>query len=84
MSATTIKLDGAILKELKAIKPLDQSLTALVRDLLQSEIRHRKLAEAAAEYAVFLRSNPEEADEMAAWAAVPLDQDASSVGKKRA
>lgn len=84
MEATTIKLDGPILKELKEIRSAEQSLTSLVRDLLQSEIHRRKMASAAEAYTAFLKQNPEEREEMESWAVIPFDQDvAVSPAKKR-
>ena len=58
------------------MKPEGGTLTSLVRDLLGSEIRRRKMAAAAAQYAVFLTENPEEAEDLDAWASAPLDRDA--------
>jgi predicted CopG family antitoxin len=82
MSATTIKLEGPILKELKEFKRSDQSLSALIRELLQSELRRRKMLRAARDYAAFMKDNPAESFEMDAWAAVPLDSGVKP-GKKR-
>jgi hypothetical protein len=42
------------------------------------------MAQAADEYLAFLKSHPDEREEMESWASVPLDQHvASSPGKKR-
>ena len=41
MKATTIKLDGVMLEELKAFKRRGQNLTALVRELLKASDRWR-------------------------------------------
>ena len=43
MKATTIKLDGVILEELKAFKRPDQNLTTLVRELLKAQIEANKV-----------------------------------------
>jgi hypothetical protein len=64
MRATTVKLDGAILKELRAFKRPDQNLSALVRELLRAQIHRSKMARAAEEYAVFLRENRGESMEL--------------------
>jgi len=74
MKATTIKLDGWILEELKSFKRPDQNLTALVRQLLKEQIHRAKMAQAAEEYTAFLRENPGEAAEMDAWSRVPLER----------
>jgi hypothetical protein len=83
MKATTVKLDGAILEELKAFKRPDQNLTALVRELLKAQIHRSRMARAAEEYAGFLRENPGEAMELDAWASTPLDHDPAVPRKKR-
>lgn len=83
MSATTVKLDGAVLRELRRIQPRGTTLTALVRELLASEIRRQRMARAAAEYATFLATHPGESDEMDAWAAAPLDRNAAPRVRRR-
>jgi len=83
MKATTIKLDGAILGELKALRRPDQNLTALVRELLNAQIHRSKMAQAAEEYTAFLRENPGESTELDVWASAPLDRDPSVRPRKR-
>ena len=84
MKATTIKLDGAILGELKAFRRPDQNLTALVRELLKAQIHRSKMAQAAEEYTAFLRENPGESMELDAWASAPLDREPSAaLGRER-
>jgi len=83
MKATTIKLDGFILQELKELKQPDQNLTSLVRDLLKAQIHRQKMARAAEEYAAFLGENGGESLELTAWASAPLDQDPTGRGKRR-
>jgi len=83
MKATTIKLDGAILAELRALRRPDQNLTALVRDLLKAQIHRSKMARSAEEYTAFLRENPEESGELDAWASAPLDREPSVRSRKR-
>ncbi len=80
MSATTIKIPGPILKELKGFKRPDQSLSALIREFLHAEIRRRKMAQAAQDYVSFVRENPAEYLETETWSAAQLDQDPA--GKK--
>jgi hypothetical protein len=75
MKATTVKLDGPILDELLAMKASDQNLTSLVRDLLREQLQRRRMAQAAEEYAAFLRQNPEESQELDVWASAPLERD---------
>ncbi|MBI4703185.1 MAG: hypothetical protein HY744_18875 [Deltaproteobacteria bacterium] len=73
MQATTIKLTGPLINRLKALKPADQTLTGLVRSILEAEIHRRQQQEAARGYMELLRAHPEEAEAMDLWAAVPLD-----------
>ncbi len=72
MSATTIKLESALLKEIRAIKPREQTLAAYVREALERDVRRHRLALAAREYSAFLTANPDEQVEMEAWADAPL------------
>ena len=83
MKATTIKLDGVILEELKAFKRPDQNLTALVRELLKAQIHRAKMAQAAEEYTAFLRENTRESMELDAWSSAPLDREPSVRRKGR-
>ena len=83
MSATTIKLEGAILKELKEFKRSDQSLSALIRELLQSELRRRRMATAGQNYVSFLKDNAAESMEMDAWTSAALDTDPKPPKKRK-
>ena len=83
MSETTVKIDSRTLTDLKRIKPANQSLTALVRDLLQAGIRRRRMSEAAHQYIEFLRITPDEVEEMDGWASAPLDTKPRASGKRR-
>jgi len=80
MTATTIKVEGSLLKDLKGIKRSEQSLSSLIRELLRAEIQRRKMAQAGQAYSSFVRENPAEYLEMEEWTSAPLDQDA---GKKK-
>lgn len=60
MKATTIKIEGELLKELEATKPESLSLSAFVREVLKKDLQRRKLSQAAASYEEFLAENPEE------------------------
>jgi hypothetical protein len=83
MSATTIKLDSALLDELRQIKPPNQTLSGLVRELLECEIRRRRMARASTEYMRFLEQSPDEADELEAWAEAPLERDTAPGRRKK-
>lgn len=78
MSATTVKLEGPVLSELRRIKPADKTLAALVRELLEAELRRQRMARSAAEYAEFLSEHPDEAEEMDAWATTSLERDVAA------
>jgi hypothetical protein len=84
MKATTIKLDAAILEELRAFKRPDQNMTALVRELLKAQIHRAKMARAAEEYTAFLSENTGESLELDTWASAPLDREPSVRRKKKA
>ena len=67
MKATTIKVEGELLRELERTKPTSQSLSAYVRSLLQQEVLRRKMAEATERYAEFLRETPDERAWLEEW-----------------
>jgi hypothetical protein len=67
MKATTIKVEGELLRELERTKPPSQSLSAYVRSLLQREILRRKMADAADRYTEFLRETPDERAWLEEW-----------------
>ena len=72
MTATTIKLEGALLKNIQECKPRSQTLAAYVREALEADVRRRRMALAAQEYQAFLSANPDEATDMEQWADAPL------------
>ncbi len=72
MKATTIKVEGELLKELERAKPQSQSLSAFVRTVLQQEVMRRKMAEAAERYAEFLRETPDERAWLDEWVSADL------------
>jgi hypothetical protein len=72
MRATTIKVEGDLLRELERTKPPSQTLSAYVRSLLERELRRLKMAEAADRYATFLRETPEERAWLDEWANADL------------
>jgi hypothetical protein len=81
MKATTIKLDGEILEEVKAAKPEGETLTGYVRSVLRREIERKKKEEAALAYRVFMEANREERQWLGEWESADL---ASPPGKEEA
>jgi hypothetical protein len=67
MKATTIKLEGDLLRELEKAKPESVTLSAYVREVLRGDLRRRSLTKAAALYQEFLESNPEEVVWLREW-----------------
>jgi hypothetical protein len=67
MKATTIKLEGKLLRELEKSKPESLSLSAYVREVLSQDLRRRTLARAAISYEEFLAANPEEQSWLREW-----------------
>lgn len=76
MRATTVKVDGDLLRELQRTKPAGTTLTAYVRDILQREMERQKLEAAAARYTEFLRDAPDERDWLASWTDADLSRPA--------
>jgi hypothetical protein len=72
MTATTIKLEGDIFKEVKQLVREKQSITSFVRQSIQAELKRIRMREAAVQYQQFLQKNPEEAHDMALWEAADL------------
>jgi hypothetical protein len=72
MRATTIKVEGDLLRELERTKPPSQTLSAYVRSLLEREMRRQKVAQAADRYADFLRETPDERTWLEEWANADL------------
>lgn len=67
MKATTIKIEGELLERLERAKPASKSISAYVRDVLEGDLRRRKVAEAAVEYRAFTEAHPGEDAWMAEW-----------------
>lgn len=67
MKATTIKLEGRLLEQLKKAKPPSKSVTAYVREVLESDIRRKRVAEAAVEYRAFVKNHPDEESWISDW-----------------
>ena len=72
MKATTIKVEGELLRQLERTKPASQSLSTYVRSLLQQEVLRRQMAEATERYAEFLRETPDERAWLEEWANADL------------
>jgi len=67
MKATTIKLDGDLLRDLEANKPRDQSLTAYVRSILRKNLDRIEVREAAVAYRAFVESDKSEKAWLNEW-----------------
>lgn len=80
MSATTVKLEGAILSEIARVKPQNQTLTAFVREAVEQKVRERKLREAAIRFEELRKENPALCEEAEEWESAPL---ADPIGKRR-
>jgi hypothetical protein len=75
MSATTVKLDGELLRAIAAVKSPKQTLSAYVREALQRDLRRLQMRQAAETYAKLLRTNASEREAMDEWEAAPLATD---------
>ena len=67
MSATTIKLEGEVLREILALKAPKQSITDYVRETLMRDARAQRLRDAAIAYKAFLEQNPGETEVLREW-----------------
>lgn len=67
MSATTIKVEGNLLKDIKKCLATSQSVTAFVRETLEKEVRQRQMIAGAEAYNKFLQENPEEQEWLEDW-----------------
>lgn len=74
MTATTIKLDGEVFKEVRQYVRERQSITSFVRQSIQAELKRIRMRESAVEYQQFLQKNPEEAHDMALWEQAKLSK----------
>lgn len=79
MKATTVKIEGQLLEEIRQVKPEGQSVSAYVRLVLRKDIERERARRAAHRYVEFLGEHPEEADWLAEWAGADL---ASPVDKR--
>lgn len=83
MQATTIKIENPLLDQLKGFKPKDVSLSAFIREILESKVRKQKMAVAAQKYTEFLRENPDEEEWLKEWEESPLDKAPKTNPKKK-
>lgn len=67
MKATTIKVEGDLLRDLERAKPANQSMTTFVRAVLRQEVQRRQMAEAADRYVEFLSEHAEERAWLEEW-----------------
>ena len=67
MRATTIKLEGELLERIEAAKPVDTSLSAHVRWVLQKDLGRRQARDAAARFKAFIDAHPEEQAWLSEW-----------------
>lgn len=72
MSATTIKLEGELLKRLQQVKPSSLSVSAYVRSLIEGDLRRQALAAAARAYQEFLAAAETERDWLDEWTRADL------------
>ncbi len=83
MKATTIKLENPLLNELNGVRPSQKSLSAFVKEILEQDIRRRKMREAARKYQEFLTANPEEKSWLEEWESVDLTRPPQSKKRKK-
>jgi hypothetical protein len=83
MQATTIKIEDPMLSEIKNILPKDQSLSAFIREVLEREIRRRKMIDAGNQYAEFLAGSASEREWLEDWESADLTNAPSVSATKR-
>ena len=67
MSATTIKLEGELLEQIKPFLLKKQSLSAFVRESIRNEIKRKKMKKAAIVYTENMVEEKDEIVEMNEW-----------------
>jgi len=77
MHATTVKLNGELVKRLNSIKPQQTTLTGFVRDILAAAVRRQADQQAAEAYVKLLREDPDELYDIETWSTARLDRDPS-------
>jgi hypothetical protein len=83
MKATTIKLDGELLRDLESAKPKDQSVTAYVRDVLRKELQRMVVREAAEEYQAFVSDEKAEKKWLQEWDDADLSSEPTKKSPRR-
>lgn len=72
MKATTVKIEGKLLEEIKAAKPASRSVSAHVRHVLKKDLERRKMRDAATAFKAFVEAHPEERAWLAEWDSADL------------
>jgi|GEM_PF-1698199 len=72
MKATTIKLDGELLRDLEHAKPRDESVTEFVRGTLRRALNQQKLRDSAVAYQALQAGQPDEVAWLKEWESAPL------------
>ena len=67
MRATTVKLEGKLLEDVEAAKPVDRSLSAHVRWVLRKDMERRRVRDASAAFQAFIDAHPEERAWLSEW-----------------
>ncbi|MCP5464428.1 MAG: hypothetical protein H7A33_05315 [Deltaproteobacteria bacterium] len=82
MKATTIKLEGDLLKYLNRHKPRKESLSSFVRQVLEGYLEEQRAITAAKDYNNFLQKNPEEEEWLEEWGNADLSEAPKTAKKK--
>ena len=72
MSATTVKLEADLLARISKAKPRQQTLSAFVREAVESDLRRRQLRAAAEAYQRLLGDEKAEREELQEWESADL------------
>jgi hypothetical protein len=67
MKATTVKVDGELLRAIEEVKPPSQTVTAYVRSVLQKAVEKHCLQAAALAYRAFMEAHQEEQQWLKEW-----------------
>ena len=76
MSATTVKLESKLLREIAKMKAPAQTLASFVREAVENDLRRRRLRAAAEAYQKFLSQNPAARQELEEWETADLSRPA--------
>ena len=72
MKATTVKVDGELLRLIEEVKPPTQSVTAYVRSAVQKAVERHRLQAAALAYRAFVQEHPDEREWLGEWGEADL------------